>query len=86
MASQTETTTQVARKVHRCTWCWQGILVGESYARYRYFDGGDSGVVKMHEVMLEKASEEGGFIEWTPGMERPAKRVEQADNAPAGGV
>ncbi len=76
MASQTETTTQAARIRHRCTWCWQFINAGEQYKSYRYFDGGDSGVVKMHpechEAMQEMASEEGGFLEWTPGMERPA--------------
>ena len=76
MASQTETTTQTARIKHRCTWCWQVVNVGEQYKRYRYFDGGDAGTVKMHlechDAMLWYAREEGGFIEWTPGMERPA--------------
>lgn len=76
MASQTETTTQGARIRHHCMWCWQSINIGEPYKRYRYFDGGDSGVVKMHPecygAMQDAASEDGGFIEWTPGMERPA--------------
>jgi hypothetical protein len=80
MASQTETTTQVARIDHRCTWCWQFIRAGEQYKRYRYFDGGDAGVVKMHPechgAMLEAARDEGGFIEWTPGMERPKTEKE----------
>ena len=76
MSHQTETTTQNARAKYRCTWCWQCIQVGDEYKRYRYFDGGDAGTVKMHpecyEAMLEMAGEEGGQIEWVPGMERPA--------------
>lgn len=75
MASQTEATEHVAQKRHRCTWCWQTIAIGDQYKRYRYFDGGDAGTVKMHPecygAMQEAAAEEGGFLEWTPGMERP---------------
>ena len=47
MSAQTETTNHVARKNHRCTWCWQLVKPGESYKRYRFFDGGDTGTVKM---------------------------------------
>lgn len=75
MASQTIATEQKAKKRHRCTGCWEPIEVAETYMRYRYFDGGDAGTVKMHPechaYMVECAAEEGGFIEWTPGMERP---------------
>lgn len=86
MTSQTETTTQKANKPHRCTWCWQRIGVGETYNRYRFFDGGDAGTVKMHpecyDAMLDAAREEGGWIEWTPGMERPStKAAEQKEGA-----
>lgn len=76
MSAQTETTNRVARKNHRCTWCWQLVKPGESYKRYRFFDGGDTGTVKMHPecygAMQELAAEEGGVIEWVPGMERPS--------------
>lgn len=48
MSAQTETTSHVARKNHRCTWCWQLVKPGESYKRYRFYDGGDTGTVKMH--------------------------------------
>ena len=76
MASQTEASTQAARKRHRCTWCWQFIEIGDQYARYRYYDGGDVGTVRMHPechgAMQEEAADEGGFIEWTPGQPRPA--------------
>lgn len=78
MSHFTETTTQKAKTLHRCSWCWQNIVPGEEYKRYRHFDGGDACTVKLHpechDVMLEEAAEEGGYLEWTPGMERPAKK------------
>lgn len=78
MHSMTPTEQHKARKQHRCDWCWQFIVVGETYKRYRYYNGGDAGTVRMHpecyEAMQDAASEEGGFIEWTPGQERPAQQ------------
>jgi hypothetical protein len=78
MSTFTETTAQKARKRHRCTWCWEFIEPGEQYKRYRYFDGGDAGTVKLHpechEAMLQDAAEWGPRFEWTPGQERPAKK------------
>lgn len=75
MSHTTEPTQHKAKKPHRCEWCWQRINEGEQYKRYRYFDGGDAGTVKMHpecfDAMQEAAHEEGGCFEWTPGMERP---------------
>ena len=77
MSDCTEPTTQKAVKRHHCTWCWQPIEPGEQYKRYRYFDGGDAGTVKMHpecfDVMEEEAAEWGPDFEWTPGQERPEK-------------
>ena len=73
--STTRETTQAAKKVHRCSWCWQRIEIGSIYKRYRFFDGGDAGTCKMHPecfcAMEEAAKEEGGYLEWTPGQERP---------------
>jgi len=67
--------THKARKTHRCEWCWQRIAECSEYKRYRYYNGGDAGTVKMHpecyEAMQEAAHEEGGWIEWTPGQDRP---------------
>ena len=67
--------THKARKTHRCEWCWQRIAECSEYKRYRYYNGGDAGTVKMHPecygAMHEAAHEEGGWIEWTPGQERP---------------
>lgn len=75
MSAVTEATVQTARVPHRCTWCWQRINVGEQYTRYRYFDCGDAGTVKAHpecyNAIIGAAQDEGGFIEWTPGQERP---------------
>lgn len=72
----TTPTEQKAIKTHRCTWCWQAINVGDTYHRYRYFDGADAGTVKMHPechgAMLQQAQEDGGYTEWIPGQERPA--------------
>jgi hypothetical protein len=71
----TETQTHRARKRHRCQWCWQFIETGELYRRYRVFDG-DASTVRMHpecyDAMQDDAADAGGFIEWTPGQERPA--------------
>mgnify|MGYP001560514442 CR=1 FL=1 len=76
MGTMTETQTLCAAKQHRCTWCWQLIAKGETYMRYRFFNGGDAGTCKMHpecyEAMEQAAQEEGGWFEWAPGMERPA--------------
>jgi hypothetical protein len=77
MSHVTEATTQAAKKPYRCSWCWQGIAVGEQYTRYRFFDGGDAGTVRAHPecygAIQDLAREEGGWCEWTPGMERPSK-------------
>lgn len=71
----TEAETHKARKAHRCEWCGQRIDEGTAYKRYRYYDGGEASTVKMHpecyDAMQGAAREEGGYIEWTPGMERP---------------
>lgn len=48
--------------------------------RYRFYSQGDVGTVKMHpechHAMLKIAKEEGGWIEWTPGQERPPELKE----------
>lgn len=72
----TETETHKAQKLHRCSWCWQFIHAGDTYKRYRFFNQGDAGTVKMHpecfDVMRDEAINEGGWFEWTPGQERPS--------------
>ena len=80
----TEVETHKARKAHRCEWCWQRIDDGTEYKRYRYY-GGEASTVKMHpecyDAMQEAASEEGGYIEWTPGQERPEVGADKTANA-----
>ena len=84
MTHFTEPTTHKAKQRHRCDWCWQRIDPGEQYTRYRFYDDGDAGTMKLHEdcygAMQEAVAEEGGHLEWTPGQERPA-RAAQADAA-----
>lgn len=44
-------TVTAARKEHVCDWCGEGIDVGTSYVRWRYFDldrPHDTGAVAMH--------------------------------------
>lgn len=76
----TDTQTLVAAKTHRCTWCWQSINKGDTYMRYRFFNGGDAGTCKMHpecyDAMEQAATEEGGWFEWVPGMERPPVKAQ----------
>ena len=80
MTHTTEPTTQRAIKRHRCTWCWQHIVPGEQYRRYRCYDGGDAGTVKMHpecfDAMQAEAAEWGPGFEWMPGQERPTKETQ----------
>jgi hypothetical protein len=77
----TETETHKARKRYRCEWCWQFVEIGDTYKRYRFYDGGEASTIRMHpechDAMEEEASEEGGWIEWTPGRERPTAIGEQ---------
>lgn len=83
MSHTTDPTTQTARKPHRCEWCWQPIQTGETYTRYRYFDGGDAGTVKLHpecfDAMQAEARECGGWLEWTPGEGERPTAVERAE-------
>lgn len=76
----TETKTHKARKSHKCDWCCHHIESGELYKRYRWFGRDEASTVKMHPecyaAMQEAAVfEESGYIEWTPGQERPTLNV-----------
>lgn len=48
---------KAAKKKHRCSYCGHAILLGETYKRYRYFDGGDAGTVKIHPECLDAFNE-----------------------------
>lgn len=60
-----------ARSAHRCSWCAERIEVGAPYKRYRYFDGGDAGTVKLHpecnDILDETVREEGWDYEFHAG-------------------
>jgi hypothetical protein len=64
-------TIKAAKSAHRCSWCAERIDIGTTYMRYRYFNGGDAGTVKLHpecNAVLDKTiREEGGDYEFAPG-------------------
>jgi hypothetical protein len=64
-----------AVKSHRCSWCDQRIEAGQPYKRYRWFDGGEAETCRLHpecfDAMEIDCELNGGWIEWTPGQERP---------------
>lgn len=69
-------TTQKAKKEHRCSWCGQQIIVGESYLRSRVVFEGDPQTNKLHHECADAAAEDNR--EWGEGYmpyenERPAK-------------
>lgn len=68
--------THVARKRHVCSSCGELIQPSTPYSRWRCYDSGDVGTVKMHLECLaaHQADAEGlGFWEFTPfSHERPA--------------
>lgn len=70
--AQTETEyINAARKTHHCSWCGELIEAGQSYCRYRWFDCGDVGTVKMHPECIKAldkvVSQEGGVVYFNPG-------------------
>lgn len=44
----TELERPIARRMHVCMSCGEQINPGEEYRRWRCYDGGDAGTVKMH--------------------------------------
>ena len=73
----TEVETLKARKIHLCQSCGERINVGDTYNRWRCYDSGDVGTVKMHPecYAMHCADAEcmgGGPWEFSPfGHERP---------------
>lgn len=63
-----------AKKAHRCDWCAEKINIGDTYERWRWYDGGDAGTTKMHPecayASSEVGKEEGYDFEYYPGMFR----------------
>lgn len=73
----TDPETLTARKAHRCMSCGEPVNPGEQYTRWRCYDSGDVGTVKMHPEChaMHCADAEGmggGPWEFTPfSHERP---------------
>lgn len=64
-------TIKAARKPHRCSWCNHRIDVGQSYQRWRWFDGGDASTCHMHpecvDAMDETYRDDPDFETFSPG-------------------
>ena len=76
----TPSETLTARKPHLCMSCGEAIRIGEQYRRWRCYDSGDVGTVKMHPECHEMHNEDNrglGFWEFTPfSHERPERTQE----------
>ena len=56
-----------AKKPHRCMSCGEGIAVGETYVRWRCYDGGEASTNKMHPeclAMHQADADKYGDREW----------------------
>lgn len=73
----TDTESLTARKPHVCQSCGEAVNLGEQYKRWRCYDAGDVGTVKMHPECYEMHCSEAeglgeGSWEFTPfSHERP---------------
>ena len=70
----TPTETLKARKPHRCMSCGELVNQSEQYVRWRCYDSGDAGTVKMHPEChaAHQADAQGGQWEFTPfSYDRP---------------
>jgi hypothetical protein len=60
-----------AKNTHECAWCAEKILTGESYSKYRFYNGSEASTVKMHPECLRASEElmiiEKQAIEFSPG-------------------
>lgn len=69
-------TTQAAKKEHRCSWCGEQIVIGESYLRSRVVFEGEPQTNKLHIECADAAADD--YREWGEGYmpyenQRPPK-------------
>lgn len=57
----TDPETHTARKVHRCMSCGEPIAIGEKYARWRCYDGGDTHEIRAFAAIFSSGGE---WREW----------------------
>jgi predicted RNA-binding Zn-ribbon protein involved in translation (DUF1610 family) len=80
----TDPETLIARKPHRCMSCGELVNPGEHYLRWRCYDSGEVGTVKMHPECHAMHCEDargmgGGPWEFTPySHERPKRDCGEA--------
>jgi hypothetical protein len=64
-------TVKRSRRQHECTWCAEGIEVGQPHYSYRWVaDGCDAGTVRMHPecyAAMEQAAKDDPWFSWSPG-------------------
>lgn len=60
----TDTETLKARKPHRCMSCGETIAAGEEYKRWRCYEDGDAGTVKMHPECYAAHCDSAGGCAW----------------------
>ena len=80
----TDSETHTARKQHRCDSCGEPVLPGDTYRRWRCYDGGEAGTVKMHpechDMHGKDAEPSGSTWEFCQfGHERPKLDVKDAE-------
>lgn len=86
MAETTEPTTQRARKRYVCDLCGEAIEPRATYTRWRWFNCGDVGTVRVHPACEDEAQDcdwyddLDGWPEMYPLREERALRAEEADH------
>jgi hypothetical protein len=63
-------TVKRSRKWHRCSWCAEGIEVGQPYRAYRFAVDGETWTVHMHPECysaMERAFKDDPWFTWGPG-------------------
>jgi hypothetical protein len=68
VSNYTSTAVRKAHKEHRCSWCYEPILPGETYHRYRVFDDGP-GTIRLHAECYAVIAQVPAGLCWTEGTQ-----------------